>query len=244
MTTQSNTPLPTKRPSLTTENTWDAMMMLIIGAFGFLSFAGIILYMVWSNQPPEGFVTGQQIIIDDIDNENESHDNYAHRMYQPGDVGQITYCEPDAYSRPTCAHGLLTQANVDQNHQRTEITIDPTGWPTQNDAWLKTHLISPVLGGDTQKNNLIPATRLLREQFDKIEQETKDYLSNPGNAQCPLYYAVTPNYEGDELIPRTITIDIESCDHVLSKRHTLYNTMAYYSNKSAINYHTGEIWEH
>lgn len=30
------------------------------------------------------------------------------------------------------------------------------------------------------------------------------------------YYAITPSYVDDELIPRTVTIDIESCDHVLS----------------------------
>ena len=27
--------------------------------------------------------------------------------------------------------------------------------------------------------------------------------------------------------PRTVTIDIESCDHVLSERHTLYNVTVF-----------------
>lgn len=56
------------------------------------------------------------------------------------------------------------------------------------------------------------------------------------NAQCPLYYAVTANYEADELIPRSLTVDIESCDQSLSKRMTIYNVETTYD----INYHTGE----
>ena len=99
----------------------------------------------------------------------------------------------------------------------------------------------PALGGDIQKNNLIPATRIYRKNLDEIEQKAKDYVSNPGNAQYPLYYAITPSYVDDELIPRTVTIDIESCDHVLSERHTLYNVTVFWSTQEAINYRTGEI---
>lgn len=68
-------------------------------------------------------------------------------------------------------------------------------------------------------------------------------MSNPGNAQCPLYYAITPSYVDDELIPRSVTVDIESCDHVLSERHTLYNVTTFFSTQEAINYRTGEIWK-
>ena len=205
-------------------------------------------YTYYTSLPPKDFITGQNVIRSDIRNtRNDPNPNLAKRMYQPGDAGQITYCEPDAYGRPTCAYGLLTQANIQAgaNYQRTDITIDPTGWPTQTPEWLKTPLISPALGGDIQKNNLIPATRVYRKNLDEIEQTVKDYVNNPGNAQCPLYYAVTPNYTDDELIPRTVTIDMESCDHVLSKHRTLYNTMPdpIFTTR-AINYHTGEIWEH
>lgn len=204
-------------------------------------------WVFYNGYPPKGFVTGQEVILSNADNTHNDPDrDHAKRMYQPGDTGQITYCEPDAYGRPTCAYGLLTQANIQAgaNYQRTDITIDPTGWPTQNQEWLKTSLISPALGGDIQKNNLIPATRVYRKSLDKIEQKVKDYVSNPGNAQCPLYYAVTPSYVDDELIPRSVTVDIESCDHVLSERHTLYNVTVFYSTQEAINYRTGEIWKH
>lgn len=215
----------------------------------FSMIVGLVIACAYINingYPPAGFVTGQKIIGSNANNtHNDPNRDHAKRMYQPGDAGHITYCEPDAYGRPTCAYGLLTQANLQagQNYQRSEITIDPTGWPTQNPEWLKTPLIDPALGGDIQKNNLIPATRLYHKNLDQIEQEVKDYLGNPGNAGCPLYYAVTPTYTDDELIPRIVTVDIESCDHVLSKRHNLYNVMYFWSTENAINYHTGEIWE-
>lgn len=207
----------------------------------------ICAWTICTDYPPKGFATGQEVIIHNIrETKNDPNTDHAKHMYQPGNAGQITYCEPDAYGRPTCAYGLLTQANVQAgaNYQRTDITIDPTGWPTQNSEWLKTPLISPALGGDIQKNNLIPATRIYRKNLDEIEQKAKDYVSNPGNAQCPLYYAVTPSYVDDELIPRTMTVDIESCDHVLSERHTLYNVTTFWSTQEAINYRTGEIWKH
>ena len=203
-------------------------------------------WMSYNGYPPKGFITGQSVIKHHIrDTKGDPNPDRAKHMYQPRDAGQITYCEPDAYNRPTCAYGLLTQANIQTgaNYQRTDITIDPTGWPTQNPQWLKTPLISPALSGDIQKNNLIPATRVYRKNLDEIEQKVKDYVSNPGNAQCPLYYAVTPSYVDDELIPRIVTVDIESCDHVLSERHTLYNVTVFFSTEEAINYRTGEIWK-
>ena len=218
------------------------------------AFLGLVLSLVamwawvfYNDHAPKGFITGQEVILShERDTKGNPNPDRAKHMYQPRDAGQITYCEPDAYGRPTCAYSLLTQANIQAgtNYQRTEITIDPTGWSTQNPEWLKTPLISPALGGDIQKNNLIPATRIYRKSLDEIEQKAKDYISNPGNAQCPLYYAVTPSYVDDELIPRTVTVDIESCDHVLSERHTLYNVTVFWSTQEAINYRTGEIWKH
>jgi hypothetical protein len=246
MTTQPDTPLVSKSSQDKECGLGLLGTILIVFAACPLILLGVSAYHTFNPKTPEGFITGQEVILShDRDTKGDPYPDRAKHLYQPKDVGQITYCDPDAYGRPTCAYGLLTAANnqAGDNYQRTEITIDPTGWPAQNDQWLKTPLISPALGGEIQKNNLIPATRPYHKTFDEIEQKVKDYLSNPGNAQCPLYYAVTPNYEGDELIPRTVTVDIESCDHVLSERHTLYNVTVFYSTQEAISYRTGEIWK-
>ena len=56
------------------------------------------------------------------------------------------------------------------------------------------------------------------------------------NTDHNVIRSVTANYEADELIPRSLTVDIEACDQSLSKRMTIYNVETTYD----INYHTGE----
>lgn len=103
------------------------------------------------------------------------------------------------------------------------------------------------LGGDFVPNNTITGTEHLDNYrpkgnaYDKKglqypESLATQYLDDPYNEQCPLYYAVKANYEADELIPRSLTVDIEACDQSLSKRMTIYNVETTYD----INYHTGE----
>ena len=184
-----------------------------------------------------------------------SIDGLPQRLYQPSE-GTITYCEPDHLRRPTCAYALLTPENreVGKNYQRQEIAFDPTGWPSSNTAldnsepfWAKTPMIGTQLGGDITPDNTITGTQRLNESDYAHEGDSRDglryaeylaktYLDDPYNEQCPLYYAVTPHYVDDELIPRNITIDIESCDQTLSKHMTIENVVA----NHAINYHTGE----
>ena len=48
---------------------------------------------------------------------------------------------------------------------------------------------------------------------------------------------MTPNYQNSELIPRTVTIDMESCDQSISEHITVFNT----ANGWAINYYNGRI---
>lgn len=103
------------------------------------------------------------------------------------------------------------------------------------------------LGGDFVPNNTITGTKRLDNSRPKGNTYVKNglqypeylaaqYLDDSYNEQCPLYYAVTANYEADELIPRSLTVDIEACDQSLSKRMIIYNVETTYD----INYHTGE----
>ena len=104
------------------------------------------------------------------------------------------------------------------------------------------------LGGDFVPNNTITGTErhsrpkgnaYVKNGLQYPEYLAAQYLDDSYNEQCPLYYAVTANYEADELIPRSLTVDIEACDQSLSKRMTIYNVETGYS----INYHTGETRE-
>ena len=118
---------------------------------------------------------------------------------------------------------------------RQDINIDPTGWPEKNQKvtitdskdsgvsyygwfWNRSHMVADSLGGDPIKENLVTGTRTQNVGLSKdhtggmayAETKARDYLDNPDNTQCPLYYAVTPNYQNSELIPRTVSIDMES----------------------------------
>lgn len=188
-------------------------------------------------------------------------DGTAQRPYQVPQAGQITYCDLDSLGRPTCAYGLLT---TDMRKQakargRQHIDVNPTGWPAHNQKvtitdgtnvyngwfWNRSHMVADSLGGDPVKENLVTGTRTQNVGISPAhnggmaytETKARSYLDNQAHAQCPLYYAVTPNYEGDELIPRTVTVDMESCDQSLSEHVTVYNT----ANGWNIDYNTAEI---
>ena len=184
-----------------------------------------------------------------------SFDGFAQRTYQPSE-GQITYCDPDDHGRSTCAYGLLTPENREKgrNYQRHNVDFNPSGWPESNTyieyfgpLWVKTPLLGTQLGGDFVPNNTVTGTEHLNNSEHKgngyfksglqyPEYLAAQYLDDQYNAQCPLYYAVTANYEADELIPRSLTVDIETCDQSLSKRMIIYNVETTYD----INYNTGE----
>ena len=184
-----------------------------------------------------------------------SFDGFAQRTYQPSE-GAITYCDPDDHGRPTCAYGLLTPENREKgrSYQRHNVDFNPSGWPETNTyieyfgpLWVKTPMFGTQLGGNFVPNNTITGTEHLNNSGHKGNSYFKNglqypeylatqYLDDQYNAQCPLYYAVTNNYEADELIPRSLTIDIEACDQSISKRMTIYNVETGYD----INYNTGE----
>lgn len=59
----------------------------------------------------------------------------------------------------------------------------------------------------------------------------------PAFETCQLAYKVTPNVVPGEVIPRTVTVDMRSCDKTIDQRTVVYNT----APQGAINYATGEV---
>lgn len=188
-------------------------------------------------------------------------DGKAQRSYKDAKEGQITYCDLDSLGRPTCAYGLLTtdMRQKAKARGRQHIDVNPTGWPAHNQKvtitdgsqsytgwfWNRSHMIADSLGGDPVKENLVTGTRTQNVGINSAhnggmaysETKARSYLDNQAHASCPLYYAVTPNYNGNELIPRTVTVDMESCDKSISEHITVTNT----ANGYTIDYNTAEI---
>lgn len=186
----------------------------------------------------------------------------AVRDYQttPGNTG---YCEPDELARARCAFGELTADTREaaKDRGRQDITVDPAGWTsnskvsipalagvagsTDYNGWMynRSHLLADSLGGTPTTNNLVTGTRTQNVGsadngggMAYTETIARDYLDSAVADTCPLYYAATPNYERDELLPRTVTVDIQSCDQTIDQRVIVDNT----ANGHALNYATGD----
>ena len=171
--------------------------------------------------------------------------------------GEIILCPLDHLERAQCAFAKLTQKNRKeaQARGRQSISVNPTGWPHDNRQvqienyrgwfWNRSHMIADSLGGPATKDNLVTGTRTQnvgasnahRGGMAYTETIARNYLDSPRAKNCPLYYAVVPNYTKEELIPRTVTIDIQSCNQSISQRVIVDNSARGWD----INYTTGQI---
>ncbi|MCL6424369.1 DNA/RNA non-specific endonuclease [Brachybacterium sp. JHP9] len=178
--------------------------------------------------------------------------------------GQVTTCDLDSLGRAQCAYGLLTAPAKGDSEGKLP---DPAGWPKNNakvtilasdgvdgskqyKGWMmnRSHLIADSLGGPEVAGNLVTGTRTQNVGTTQIggqyaggmahtERMAREYLASGKGAECPLYYAATPNYTGSELLPRTVTVDIMSCDHAIDERVIVSNT----ANGWNIDYMTGAV---
>ena len=146
------------------------------------------------------------------------------------------------------------------------ITVDPTGWnsnkkttftyDSNNDGkinkkdgdksykgwfWNRSHLVADSLGGDVSANNLITGTRMQNVGWNNnkggmayTESKTRKFLEN--NDNCDVYYSAKPNYLDNELVARTVTVDVKSCDNTLNERVIVDNN----SPSHTIDYMTGD----
>lgn len=152
-----------------------------------------------------------------------------------------------------------------QAREKLDINVDPSGWPEINEeieipalddvkdsrdyhGWMmnRSHLIADSLGGSVDVENLVTGTRMQNVGSRQVDGQyaggmaytelmARSYLDNNDGDTCPLYYAATPVYSGDELVPRTVIVDIQSCDKSIDERVEVSNT----ANGWEINYFDG-----
>lgn len=111
-------------------------------------------------------------------------------------------------------------------------------------SYNRSHLLADCLGGHAVRENLITGTRtqnvgnnMQNEPggMQYTEQMALDYLRS--HQKGWVYYKATPVYEGDELICRSVYVDILSDDGSINEHVEAYNAM----NGCVIDYRTGEI---
>lgn len=176
----------------------------------------------------------------------------AVRLY--GDAGStVSTCDLDELDRAVCAYVELTSRDKSDSEGRLP---DPAGWPEDNrevdipalegvegskpyHGWMmnRSHLVADSLGGPEVTENLVTGTRMQNVGSHQVdgqyaggmaytEKLARDYIDSGKAASCPLYYAATPEYSGDELVPRTVIVDIISCDQSIDQRVEVSNTAA------------------
>lgn len=176
--------------------------------------------------------------------------------------GEIRYSALDSLGRTGSAYALLTHENLDVGKRPREniSAIHPSGWRnnqrveiTFNDKnntvyhgyfYNRSHLIAHFLGGDDKAYNMVTGTRVQNVGDNRgyggmagPESMARSYFNkNPDGA---LYYLVTPLYVGDELVPRSVIVNMQSADGHLSRKLEVFNVAPGFT----IDYKTGNFWK-
>lgn len=176
--------------------------------------------------------------------------------------GKVTYSKLDSLGRTRAVTAKVTYRMVADSAgwredmpaeadtisgwgHNTRVSVSLSNGRTYNGyAFNRSHLLADSLGGHAIKRNLITGTRTQNVGNNDYynpggmaytETLARDYLySHKGGW---IYYRATPVYKGNELVARSVYVDIKSDDGSINKRVEVYNAMRGYT----INYKTGKI---
>ena len=174
-------------------------------------------------------------------------------------AGQIWYSPLDELGRAGRAAGTITYEMVDEGIARErEDTLDlrPSGWGHNEQVEIelpdgstysgffynRSHLVAKSLGGVDAIENLVWGTRTQNVGANDrqggmswCEQQARDWLFR--HKDGTVFYSAQPVYEGDELVCRSVIVDIRSSDGSLDVEVEVHNCAKGY----VIDYATGEF---
>ena len=131
------------------------------------------------------------------------------------------------------------------HNEEVEIAVpdeDSGTKPYHGAFWNRSHLLADSLGGAATRENVITGTRTQNVGANDGKggmayEETKVRAWLAKHEDGTVAYAATPVYVGDELVPRSVFVDVRTSDGTIDERVEVYNTALGYE----INYHTGEF---
>lgn len=174
--------------------------------------------------------------------------------------GETEYGELDALGRATYARACVTPELMEAGIARERESLqafEPSGWGHNAEVsipladgssyngyfWNRSHLLAKSLGGADDLRNLITGTRMQNVGSNAGgggaggmgygEGLARSWLSEHPDGR--LYYAATPVFVGDELVCRSVIVDILSSDGELDLRIEVYNA----AEGAEIDYTTG-----
>ncbi|SEO95500.1 DNA/RNA non-specific endonuclease [Denitrobacterium detoxificans] len=174
--------------------------------------------------------------------------------------GVATYQGLDSHSRAGAVYTVVTYSMMEAGlaRERQDMSdLHPSGWQQNQQVSIqmpdgttyngyfynRSHLLAKSLGGKEALENLITGTRTqnvgANDQTSTpggmayAETKARDWLE--AHPEGTVYYAATPLYVGDELVARSVVVDIRSSDGSIDEEVEVYNCAKGY----VIDYATG-----
>lgn len=180
----------------------------------------------------------------------------------PAAEGVAVYAGLDRLSRAGSVYAIVTYSMMEGGLARDRADMSdlhPSGWykneqvaiempngSTYNGYFYnRSHLLAKSLGGEESLENIITGTRTqnvgandqTRTPGGMAYAETKARNWLEAHPEGMVYYAVTPLYMGDELVARSVVVDILSSDGSIDEEIEVYNCAKGY----VIDYATGDF---
>lgn len=173
--------------------------------------------------------------------------------------GEIIMSDLDELGRTGEVCAVVTYKMYDDSRGwREDIpkSSNPSGWGHNKEVdielsdgssyhgwfWNRSHLLADSLGGHPDRENLITGTRMQNVGANKTgmeggmgytETEAREWLETHHDGT--IYYRVTPVYVDDEIVPRSVIVNICTSDNSINQRVITYN----YAKGYTIDYKTG-----
>ena len=130
-------------------------------------------------------------------------------------------------------------------HNREVDIVMPDGDTYHGALFNRSHLLAKSLGGEEVPENMVTGTRTqnvgdTRGQDGGMayaEGIARDWLWD--HRDGTVYYSATPVYEGDELVCRSVIVDVRSSDGSIDQEIEVFNAVGGFE----IDYETGRFWE-
>ena len=174
-------------------------------------------------------------------------------------AGECSYGALDELGRATGVVSLITYDSMMAGRERSRddlSALEPSGWGHNAEVDIampdgsvyhgqlfnRSHLVAKSLGGDDGLHNLVTATRTQNVGANVdgteggmayAEGMVRSWLGS--HRDGTVYYAATPAYEGNELVARSIIVDVRSSDGSIDQRIEVYNAALGF----AVDYATG-----
>ena len=130
-------------------------------------------------------------------------------------------------------------------HNREVDIVMPDGDTYHGALFNRSHLLAKSLGGEEVPENMVTGTRTQNVGDNRgqdggmayAEGIARDWLWD--HRDGTVYYSATPVYEGDELVCRSVIVDVRSSDGSIDQEIEVFNAVEGFE----IDYETGRFWE-